>query len=151
MSPKQDDPGRETDDASEGNHIAGNDPEALTPVELTERIPPEAAGPVSRVIGASVSMMRGAANPLMERLTSDHITEIIAHIGRQSDRAYSDRKHSRLVGVFFVSFVIIVIVAVSLILVVMNETDLLRDILLGIGFFAGGFGSGYGISWYQRQ
>lgn len=142
MSPEQDDPGHDTDDASEGNHIASNDPEAPTPVELTERIPPEAVGPVSRVIGASISMVGSAANPLLERITSDHITEIIAHRGRQSDRAYSDRKHSRLVSVFFAVFVIAMFVGLCVTLLLLDATDLLRDLLIGLGIFGGGYGLG---------
>ena len=61
------------------------------------------------------------------------------HYGPRIRPDYADRKHSRLVWVFFAAFAIAVLLALSITLTLSGMGDLLLDIFKGIAIFAGGF------------
>ena len=96
-------------------------------------------------------MMSGVVNPIAERVTPEHITDIIAGARHDTDLDYSDRKHSRLVAVLFGSFLLTLVAVLAIVLVLLDSESLLREILLGVGLFSGGFGGGYGVSTLRRQ
>ncbi len=133
---------------------------ANLPPEFLETLPPEIqanlrrehGGMVSRTSITSMSMMLGSmVNPIASHITPQHITDIINNAGRELDHDYGDRKHSRLVWVFFAAFAIAVLLALSITLTLSGMGDLLLDIFKGIAIFAGGFGGGYGVSALRRR
>ena len=114
--------------------------------EFAEGIPPEVSGTVGRMMSASLSMMSGVINPIAERVTSEHITEVIAFANRDSEREYDDRKHSRTLAYAFGVFVLLLIVGLIFGLVLLASEELLRYVLIGVGSFIGGLGSGVGLT-----
>ena len=104
---------------------------------------------IERVMSASLQMMGTAipAHPLAEKITSDHITTLIDNSLTESSEARADSKHSRLTYILFAGFVIIAAIALTIALVVLEETSLVREVFpiaaaLGTGFL-GGYGIGY--------
>ncbi len=133
---------------------------ANLPPEFLENLPPEIQanlrrGPgevVTQTFTASMSMMLGSmVNPIAAHITPQHIADVISITGRELDHDYRDRKHSRLVWVFFAAFAIAVLLALSITLTLSGMGDLLLDIFKGIAIFAGGFGGGYGVSTLRRR
>lgn len=79
-------------------------------------------------------------NPLADKITTDHITQIISKSDEQDKRDREERKGERnynliliVIGLFFIGFLIVFLQA--------NE-DLLIKIVIGIISFVGGFGFG---------
>jgi hypothetical protein len=133
---------------------------ANLPPEFLDNLPPEIQASlrpgqgemVTQTFTTSMSMMLGSmVNPIASRITPQHITDTISITGRELDHDYADRKHSRLVWVFFAAFAIAVLLALSITLTLSGMGDLLLDIFKGIAIFAGGFGGGYGVSALRRR
>ena len=118
----------------------------LSPSELLGDLPPEVPAQVTQMMRASLSMMGGVVNPIAERVTSQHITDIIGFADRDSEREFSDRKYSRNTSVLFSGFVLLVVVGLIFGLVLLASEELLRYVLIGVGSFMGGLGSGVGLS-----
>ena len=91
------------------------------------------------------------ANPLLNKLEPQHITDIIALSSRTVDATTSDRKHSRLFNFFSLALLVIASLALMLVLALINENDLLLEIVKLGGVGLGGFGGGYGFSALRRS
>lgn len=84
------------------------------------------------------------ANAIASNLTPDHVTEIIAQRGRESERDHDAGKETRRWAVLVVIIAILAVVGIIVFLTVYKEGGLLGYILSGIGgLIAGAFG-GYG-------
>ena len=91
-------------------------------------------------------------NPLVNKLESQHITDIIK-LGSQTVEANaSDRKHSRLFNLLTLGLLVAASLTVLLVLAIIGENDLLLEIVKLGGVGIGGFGGGYGFSaWRNRN
>ena len=84
------------------------------------------------------------ASAIASNLTPDHVTEIIAQRGSESESEHADRKETRRWAVLIVIVAILAVVAIIVFLTIYKEAGLLGYILSGIGgLIAGAFG-GYG-------
>ena len=119
-------------------------------VEVRGPAPPavaaEATGVVEQFMAGSMAVMGGAINPLADRITSEHITDAINFMENESRRAAEDARHSRWMTFALILFLVIAGMAFVVVMVSLDETDLVRDIIpiaaaLGVGFL-GGFGFG---------
>ena len=129
------------DSSSEESHI---------PPEILENLPPEERERVSRFFGATMTM-GGMMNPIASKVTSQHIADMIALSGRESDHDFEDRKHSRLTITLFAVFSIIAMLVLITVLAFQGMTDLLFEIIKVIAIGAGGFSGGYGYSSFRRR
>ena len=106
---------------------------------------------VERLMSTSFSMMGNMANPIMEKITPQHITDTIALMREESVRWYGDRRHSRIITGLFATFLVVAVLVFIVVLVELDATDLVRDILpvaaaLGVGVLGG-----YGLGISRRQ
>ena len=116
-------------------------------------LPPEMAGIVREFTrSASVSLGVGTAiNPILEKLNASHISAVIAGIGQGITQEFQDRRHARLTNWIFVTLLLFALGGLCIGLVMLRETTLAREILLGAGGFVGGLGAGYGLRFYQQR
>lgn len=134
-----------------GNGDAGDSP--LSPsTELDENALADAHGQVfGRMMSTSLSMMGGVINPIAESMTPENLSELIAFTDRDSGREYDDRKHSRISTFLFGAFVLLLIVGLIFGLLLLASENLVRYVLVGVGGFIGGLGSGLGVAMFRGR
>ncbi len=109
--------------------------------EILEAIPEEDRGKVASIIKQTmISGVMRRNNPVAEKITSEHITQLITKSDSQDVRDRKERKGERnynlvliLVALAFIAFLIIFLQA---------KEDLLIKIVIGIIAFIGGYGFG---------
>lgn len=115
--------------------------EEVIPEEILEAIPEEDRGRVSSIIRQTMisGVMRGN-NPIADKITSDHITDLIKKSDDQDVRDREERKGERNYNL------ILIVIALAfigfLIVFLQSNEDLLIKIVIGIISFVGGFGFG---------
>jgi len=115
--------------------------EHFIPDEILEAIPEEDRGKVAAIIRQTmISGVMRRSNPIADKITSDHITQLISKSDEQDIRDRTERKGERnynliliIISLVFVGFLIIFL---------QSNEDLLIKIVIGIISFLGGFGFG---------
>ncbi len=115
--------------------------EGIIPNEVLESIPEEDRGRVSSIIKQTmVSGVMRRGNPIADKITTEHITQLISKSDELDKRDREERKGERkynllliLIGLIFVGFLIIFL---------QSNENLLIKIVIGIISFIGGFGFG---------
>ncbi len=113
----------------------------IIPEEILEAIPEEDRGKVASIIKQTmISGVMRRSNPIAEKITPEHITQIITKSDNQDIRDRSERKSERnynlvliVIGLVFIGFLIVFL---------QDNEDLLIKIVIGIISFIGGFGFG---------
>jgi len=112
--------------------------EHFIPDEILEAIPEEDRGKVAAIIRQT--MISGVMRRIADKITSDHITQLISKSDEQDIRDRTERKGERnynliliIISLVFVGFLIIFL---------QSNEDLLIKIVIGIISFLGGFGFG---------
>lgn len=117
-------------------------------------LPSDMPKPVRRVITQFMGEMRRSgpvASPLMEKLTSEHIDQLIELTNEDSKLEYRDAQQRRKYSIVYsligsALFVFLVIYLSS------SNPDLLEALIGYLIAFLGGLGGGYGIkSWRDRR
>lgn len=133
---------------------------ASLPPEILESLPPDiqanlAAG--SRMETHTsitlMSMMMGRiVNPIADKVTEQHITDIIDitsreidYANRQSERGYSDQRHARNWSGVLAVIIILALTAIAAILIFQGLLDFLREMAMLIIPLLGGIGIGIAI------
>ena len=133
--------------ASDSHGAASAEDDALAELVGEEGISPESHGPTNPDVAAnfiarftSVSVPR--SNPLHQRITSEHIGQIIDKSERDSERAHTSEASERRYR--FLYFLIGLVAAIALLVFfsVTNEREMLTNVLIALLGFAGGFGLG---------
>ena len=85
-----------------------------------------------------------ARNPVLEKLTEDHITTLIENDGRNDERSFEYSKADRR---YRLVYVLIVLLSFGLLTFYLAPADkeLYKQIVQVLAAFAGGFGAGYGV------
>lgn len=129
------------------------------PPEILESLPPEIQANlrsgnrevVSHTSFTSMSMMMlgRVVNPIADKITPQHITDIIGitsrepeYADRQSEREYADRKHTRNWAGVLLGMAILAATALAIVLVYQGLLDFLRDMAMLIIPAIGGVGIG---------
>ena len=131
------------------------------PPELLEGLPPEVRANLTTggrlethtsITSTSMMWLGRVVNPVADKVTEQHITDIIQISGReadyadrQSEREYSDRKHARNLATVLVAMVILALTAVAIILIYQDLLDFLERMSLIIIPALGGVGIGIAI------
>ncbi len=113
----------------------------IIPEELLEAIPDEDRGRVASIIKQTmISGVIKGANPVADKITPEHITQIIAKSDEFDKRDRKERKNERnynllliIIALLFIGFLIVFL---------QKNEDLLIKIIIGIISFIGGFGFG---------
>ena len=92
-------------------------------------------------------------NPLLQKITSQHITDALSIAREEISQAYGDRRDSRrtiaIIGVIFM----VAFLGFAGLLVYKEQNDLLLELLKDLGLFLGGSGAGLGVSslWHRNR
>lgn len=133
--------------ASDSPGAASAEDDALAELVGDEGVSLGSSGPAKRNLVAnfitrftSVSVPR--SNPLHQRITSEHIGQIIDKSERDSERAHTSEASERRYR--FLYFLIGLVAAIALLVFfsVTNEREMLTNVLIALLGFAGGFGLG---------
>jgi uncharacterized membrane protein YdfJ with MMPL/SSD domain len=108
-----------------------------------------------RVVEEVLAMgMSQVGNPLHQKMTAEHITQVLELAKLHDERQYNltkqandndDQQKTSSRRYFFWSFVVIVALAVLIIIVFRNQPTILMPAITGLGGFVGGIAAGYGI------
>lgn len=113
----------------------------IIPNEILEAIPEEERGRVASVIKQTmISGVMRRGNPISEKITSEHITQLISKSDDQDRRDREERKSERNYNLFLI-ILGLVFVAFLIVFLQQNE-DLLVKVVIAIISFVGGFGFG---------
>jgi hypothetical protein len=130
-----------------GSHQKPSEPNLpeIIPAEVMEQIPKEAQPIVRRAISSFGMQVMGQVphpNPLVEKITSEHVGKIIDYAEKESVRDSEERKSGRKYT--FAVFVVITVVFAGLLVffAVRKETDMVINLLIAVFSLAGGFGIG---------
>lgn len=113
----------------------------IIPESVFEAIPEEDRGRMKSII--SQTMISGVVkrgNPLSDKITSEHITDLIKNSDAQDKRDRDERKTEKNYQIAFL--VIGLLFMVFLIVFLKDSPDLLYKILIALFSFLGGFGMG---------
>jgi predicted ABC-type exoprotein transport system permease subunit len=117
----------------------------IIPEEILENIPVEERGKIVSIMKQSMfSSITKRSNPIAEKITSEHITQLISKSDEQDKRDRTERKSLRnhnliilLIGLVFIGFLIVFL---------QKDKELLVKIILAIISFLGGFGLGKSVT-----
>lgn len=113
----------------------------IFPDEFFEAIPEEDRGKVASIIKQTmISGVMKRNNPIAEKITAEHITQLISKSDDQDKRDREERQGERnynlflvIIGLLFIGFLIVFL---------QDNEDLLIKVIIGIISFLGGFGFG---------
>ena len=120
---------------------------ASTP-ELIGKLPPEAQDVVQSVFAASWGPI---PNPILEKITPQHIDQVITLHAQESDRVYKDASESRHHVTLLLVLSMISALAIILVLSLAGQRDVLFELVKIAAPFVGGGGLGYGISEFRHR
>jgi hypothetical protein len=142
-TPTSEIPLSEPNSPSQQNTEAASVQPPSTPSEILEKLPANDREQVLELFAASMQVSGPMANPLLNKLEPQHITDIIALSSRTIDATTTDRKSSRL---FSLVLLVAAALVVLLVFAIIGENDLLLEIVKLGSVALGGFGGGYGFS-----
>ena len=102
-------------------------------------------------IFAFLSHTGPAPNPIAEKMTPEHISEIISSRRAETSRDYEDKKHARLSLVWFLVFVVTVGCILTVALILSGHDNFAVQVLDKALFTASGFGAGFGVAEWRRR
>ncbi|MBI4282600.1 MAG: hypothetical protein HY672_03835 [Chloroflexi bacterium] len=118
------------------------------PPEILEKLPPPERRRIEQFFAAGMSF----GNPVLQRLTPQHISDLISLSSKEADLEFKDRHRSRLTLSLMVGFLVVVFVAFAIVLAYRNLSDLLQELLKDAALIIGGAGTGFGYgSWRRRR
>lgn len=123
------------------------DGEHLDPSETMRKIPPPDRISTEQFFGAAMSV----GNPLHQKITSDHISEIISLKRETTHQGYSDRREARRILAVIAVVFLLVVVGFAVLLVIREQNELMLELLKALGLFLGGFGVGWGLQSFRQR
>ena len=102
--------------------------DSVLPSEVLEKLPPEQRTRVQQFFAAGMQLT-GPANPIANKVTASHISDIISLSRQELDHDYNDRKHSRLVIAVSLGSFLVIIVIFGGFLAFLRQNDLLLEML----------------------
>lgn len=131
------------------NHEVISDETKSTPekAEIIDNLPPE----LKKVMEFSMHRYTGPMpNPLISKITPEHIEKIIDASDKSNERAYVDAKSTRkyaltyvIIGVLFIVFLVLFLVE--------RDKELLNNIIERGVLIIAGFAGGYGFKAYMEK
>ncbi len=129
-------------------------PEEGNPIAPQETTPSEGVDPEEALVSLPVSLRRMFSatlsgplrNPLLDKLTAEHISSLISAADKDRDRALEDRRNARK-WQSVISILIIIVVALLLgYFAFLQQNSLVAEIIKLAAVGLGGFGGGYGFA-----
>ena len=118
------------------------------PPEILKHVPQGERPKFLREVSMFLSMTRhGSSSDIFaNKINSSHIDKIIDSVGADNRRKYQFAVGQRKFNFALIFVMIIVIVGLMVFFALRNESELLKQILIGIALIIGGVGGGYGYS-----
>ena len=111
------------------------------PPEVLDNMPPEMRSEVTRAVSSITQVAAPIFNPVLQRVTSDHLTQIINNVDTQSDREAEAEKSNRRYQFAYFFVAIVVILGLLVFFAIREQYNVLIPVVTGIT----GLGSGFGI------
>ncbi len=113
----------------------------IIPEGVLDALPAEERGRVAAIIKQTmISGMMTRSNPISDKITSEHITDLISKSDEQDKRDRKERKEEKLynlvliiLGLLFIGFLVVYLT---------DNQDLLIKVIIALISFVGGFGIG---------
>jgi len=112
--------------------------EQLPTEEILQRLPKG----VREAVGIMMSVSGPVPNPLLGKITTQHISQLINNQEKENDRRFQTDREERSHNFKIFIVAIGAIIALTVFLVFMKEKDILMNIIAALFGFAGGFGVG---------
>ena len=90
-------------------------------------------------------------NPMLEKLTSEHISSLIEAVDKDGERALEDRKHSRIWQTVIVALLVIPIAILLGYFAFLQQNTLVMEIIKLAAVALGGFGIGLGYGRWRNS
>ena len=138
------------------NNEKPEDPNGETPNlpalngEVIEKIPDELKKVFDSVSLQAAAFSGPVFNPILKKITEDHIHKVLDQTEEDSKREFNDRKSARRFNLLYAVLAAILFVFVTVYLAGQDK-ELYRDILTKIIIFFGGAGAGYGFKAYRDR
>ena len=148
-----------TDDDSQGvSEIStGSDnPDSANrlPQEIIENLNERELENVTRLLSATMEMSVTPRHTLVDKMTENHISDMISLTGKGLEYSHSDRQRNRIFWGLIVGFVLALATAFAVFLTLQDMDSLLAELIKGGVIFlsgvVGGLGGGYGLARRNR-
>ena len=138
---------RETEPAADLAPVsepAGQEPNEELPIpeEFLDNLPPEERNQFVQLISSITQFGGPVFNPVLRRITSDHITQLIGNDEAKSRREAESEKSGRRYQFTYFTVTIAVLLFLVVFFTLQQRTDLITATLTGIAGLGAGFGLG---------
>lgn len=131
--------------------LSKTEDELPIPEESLRKLEPEHQNIVRKMFTAMSIQSGIREHPILKKLTSEHVTNLINNDEKASIRECEERKDIRKNSLLIFGSILLSIIFLCVFFTLTNNKDTLYEILKIIGAFAGGFGAGFGVSTYYKK
>lgn len=117
--------------------------------EVIKDLPEEKRKMIRESISLSMQGIMAVPHPMMEKVSSEHITTVLANADKDSDRAFKLDIIGKVIGSLV--FVFILIAVVVLIYVFRNHMNDISELLKALIYAGSGLLGGYGLGYYKGR
>ncbi len=110
--------------------------------EILERMPPESRGRVVRSFSHITQFPGPVVNPVLQRITSEHLTQMLGNAEAQSSRDAEAEKSNRRYQFSYFIVTIVGLLSLLVFFTLREQFDLLTAIITGVAGLGAGFGLG---------
>jgi hypothetical protein len=138
---------KDTEEKEEGKTT---EPELPIPTEILEKLPPEQRERFKSFMSMALSI-GPTHNPILQKITSQHITAFIESQNKDTELEYSDKRHTRIY--MFWAFIVActLTTVVLIVLSAWNKADIAQEFIRSGLIGLGGSGIGYGFAQIQKR
>lgn len=110
-----------------------------------QQLPPEV-----REVVSMMGFSGPVTPPFLNKVNEEHISKVLEITDKDSQRTYDDAQSSKK---YSLAYVVLSFLLFGFVIVFLADKNaaLLKDILIILGVFAGGFGAGYGVKAFKDR
>lgn len=117
--------------------------------EVIKDLPEEKRKMIRESISLSMQGIMAVPHPMMEKVSPEHITTVLANADKDSDRAFKLDIIGKVIA--FIIFVFILIAVVALIYIFRNHMNDISELLKALIYAGTGLLGGYGLGYYKGK
>jgi hypothetical protein len=150
--PEKDNTGEEENKKSKADKDKADTPElselSIEP-EVLDKLPPDTKKRLVEM-NSFMALSGPLVPPFLKKINEEHISKVLEISDKDSQRAYDDAQATKK---YTLAYIVLSFLLFGFIVVYLADRNpaLLKDILIVLGIFAGGFGSGFGVKAYQDR
>lgn len=115
--------------------------------EILGTMPPESRGRVTRSFSSITQFASPVFNPVLQRITSEHISQVISNAAAQSNREAEAEKSNRRYQFSYFVVTIVALLSLLVFFAIREQYNVLIPVVTGIT----GLGSGFGIGKFTNR